>query len=400
MLSRVKIYFETGNIGSTTPSEDGVCGLICTGVVVADKFALTTSYLLTSVDSLSALGITSGSADANAAIYKAVSEFYTEAPAGTKLWLYGVADTVTLAQMLDVTGVHGKAILNAANGSIKILMVSKKDATGYTPTITNGLDADVTAAITKAQSLALWATESKYAPLFIILPGRHYSGTASTLADLALRTDNRVGVFVGDTVASSKDAAVGLLAGRYAAIPVHRSAARVKSGAIGKDVMYIGAVKPESGDADVINDAGYITVRNFIGKAGYYFSDDKLATVATDDYALVPRRRSIDKAFRIGYQTLVNELGDEIPVTNDGYIPMSIVKSIQNTVERAIENTMGVAGELGADPDNAADTGVECYIDPQQDIVSSSLFEVRLRIKPFGYPKYIDLYLGFKTATA
>jgi len=397
MLPRVKIYFENGSIGSTTPSDDGVVGLVATGVAVAGKFVLGTAYLITSLSGLTALGITSADADVNKTIYKAVKDFYTEAPDGTKLWLKGVSDTVTLAQMMDVTLTNAKTLIDSANGAIKILFAVKKDATGYVTTITDGLDADVTAAITKAQALGEYASDSKYAPLFVILPGRHYSGVAADLSDLGTGTFNRVAVMIGDTVASSNDAAVGLLAGRVAGIPVQRSIARVKSGAIGVASLYIGAVTAENGSPDVINDNGYITFRTFVGKSGYYFTDDKLATAVTDDYALIPRRRTIDKAYRIGYQTLINELGDEIPVTDDGTIPASTVKSIQNAVETAIENNM--AGELGSDPGNSTDTGVICFIDHTQNVVSTSKLNVKLRVKPFGYPKYIDLYLGFKTAT-
>jgi len=30
-------------------------------------------------------------------------------------------------------------------------------------------------------------------------------------------------------------------------------------------------------------------------------------------------------------------------------------------------------------------------------VVATSRLKVQLRVKPFGYPKYIDVYLGFKT---
>ena len=395
-LPRVKIFFENGLIGATTPSDDGVSGLIATGIAVTDKFALDTPYLITTLDGLLNYGISSAN---NPTIYKAVSDFYTEAPDGTKLWIKGVADTVTLANMMDVTLTHAKGLIDSANGAIKILFAAKKDATGYTATITGGLDADVTAAITKAQTLGEYANDTKYAPLFTILPGRHYSGIAANLASLGTDTSNRVCVLIGDTVASSVDAAVGLLAGRVASIPVQRSIARVKSGAIGATPLYIGAVTAENGAPDVINDGGYITLRTFVGKAGYYFTDDKLATDPTEDYALIPRRRCIDKACRLAYKTLVNELNDEVPVTDAGYLPHSICKSIQNAVETDIINTMGSAGELGRNPDDANDDGVECYINPTQNIVATNQFDVKLRIKPFGYPKYIDLYLGFKTSS-
>ena len=53
----------------------------------------------------------------------------------------------------------------------------------------------------------------------------------------------------------------------------------------------------------------------------------------------------------------------------------------------------------GNDPSDANDTGVECYIDTEQNIVSNSTLNVQLRVKPYGYAKYINCYLGFTTAS-
>ena len=397
MLPRVKIYFENGALGSTTPSDDAVVGLVVTGVAVVGKFVLGTSYLITSPDGLTALGITSAVNDLNALIYKTVGDFYKDAPIGTKLWILAAADTVKMSDMVDMTKTYAKNLIIAANGAINFIMVAVKDAVAYAPVITAGLDADVALALTNAQALGVWSAETKFAPLFTILPGRHYGGTASTLTDLSTGENNRVCVLIGDSASASVGAAVGLLAGRIASIPVQRSIARVKTGSIPVNSLFIGAVTAELGDPDIINDKGYITFRTFVGKAGYYFTDDKLATDPTDDYALIPRRRVIDKAYRIGYKTMVNELSNEVPVTDSGSIPAPIVKSIQNAVEVAIETNMN--GNLGVDPGNPKDTGVQCFIDASQNIVSSSTLIASLKVKPFGYSKYIDLYLGFKTTT-
>lgn len=397
MLPRVKIYFENGALGSSTPSDDAVVGLVASGVGVVGKFVLGTSYLVTSPDGLVALGITSAVNDTNALIYKTVSEFYKEAPIDTKLWVLAAVNTVSMSDLVDSTKAYAKNLIISANGAINFLMVAKSDIVGYTPVITTGMDADVALAITNAQVLGEWAATAKYAPMFTIIPGRYYSGTASALTDLSIATNNRVCVMLGDTLTGSKDASVGLLAGRIASIPVQRSIARVKTGSIPVNSLFIGSVTAELGDPDIINDKGYITFRTFVGKAGYYFTDDKLATDPTDDYALIPRRRVIDKAYRIGYKTMVNELSNEIPVTDSGSIPAPIVKSIQNAVAVAIETNM--SGNLGVDPSNAKDTGVECFIEASQNIVSTSTFIASLKVKPFGYAKYIDVYLGFKTTT-
>lgn len=399
MLPYVKIEFANGVLGATEPMEDGVAGLVANGSAVTGKFALNTPYLISRLGDLANLGITADASDANAVIYKAVKEFYDEAPEGTKLWLLASADTDGQNDLVDKTKAgNAKKLIEAANGAIRILFVAVKDPSDYEPVTTTGIDGVTRTAITNVQELAEWATETMFAPLFVILEGRHYTGTAATLASNPINDgdDNRVCVVIGDTVTGSTGAAVGLVAGRCAKIPVQRSIARVRTGSINATAMYIGSVAAELGYPATISDAGFICPRTFVGKAGYFWSDDKLATAPSDDYALIPRRRVIDKAYRIAYQTLVNEISEEVPVTDEGKISAPVVKSIQTAVESAIINNMTSYGNLGNDPGDANDMGVECYINPDQNIVATSRLEVSVRVKPHGYTKYIDVTLGFK----
>ncbi len=406
MLPYVKIDFANGAIGACEPMDDGVTGLVCTAVAVTQTvdgkqettFALNTPYLITKLDDFVKKGITSDNADANATLYKAVKEFYDEAPESSKLWIMGVADTVTIADIVDKTKDNAKKLLVAANGTIRILAVKVKDKSGYTPIVTTGIDGAVRTAIVNAQGLAEWATETLFAPVMVLLEGRHYTGTAETLVANPINTgnNNRVGVVIGDTVADSKGAAVGLLAGRIASIPVQRSVARVRTGSIVATTMYIGGVAAELGNPETINDCGFICPRTFVGKGGYFWSDDKLAAEASDDYSLIPRRRVADKAYRITYSTLINEVAEEISVTDEGKISAPVVKAIQTAVESAIVNNMTSRGNLGNDPSDPNDMGVECYINPDQNIVATSRLDVQVRIKPHGYSKYINVSLGFK----
>ena len=406
MLPNVKIDFANGAIGASEPMDDGVTGLVCTAVAVTQTvngktenvFALNTPYLITKLDELVSKGITSDSSDSNATLYKAVKEFYDEAPDGSKLWIMGVADTVTIADIVDKAKDNAKKLLVAANGTIRTLAVKIKDKSAYTPTVTTGIDGTVRTAITNAQALAEWATETLFAPVMVLLEGRHYTGNAETLVSNPVNTgnNNRVGVVIGDTVADSKGAAVGLLAGRIASIPVQRSVARVRTGSIVATTMYIGGVAAELGNPETINDCGFICPRTFVGKGGYFWSDDKLAAEASDDYSLIPRRRVADKAYRITYTTLINEVAEEISVTDDGKISAPVVKAIQTAVESAIVNNMTSRGNLGNDPSDPNDMGVECYINPDQNIVATSRLDVQVRIKPHGYSKYINVSLGFK----
>lgn len=395
-LPRVKISFENGALGGVAPSEDGVCGLVAYATAVSTTFALNTPYLITKLAGLEALGVTSEATGVNAALYKTVKEFYSEAPDGTKLWVMGVAASTSIANLTDKANNIISPLLRAARGSINILML--KLASAAEPTMSGSIDGAVLTAVTNLQALAEDWTENCYAPFMCLVEALSYNGVAASLPDLTARSDNRVGVVLGDSVSGSAGAAVGLVAGRLAAEPVQRSLARVRSGAIKAEAMYIGTNLAEIGDPDVANDLGYIVPRTFVGKSGYYWSDDHLATEASDDYCAIPRRRVIDKAYRIAYKTIVDEVAENVPVNAEGKLAAFHCKGVETSVESAIVNSMTSEGNLGNDPDNASDLGVQCYIDPDQNILATSRLEVNLKVKPHGYSKYIDVKLGFKTA--
>ena len=160
---------------------------------------------------------------------------------------------------------------------------------------------------------------------------------------------------------------------------------------------YVGDKDPSVANVEAIHDKGYITFRTFTGKSGYFFTDDCLATAVADDYRSIARRRTIDKAFRIIYQTMLENVNDEIPITDEGYLVPSMVKSWESEIISAIATQMTSAGELGNDPSNSDDLGVKVYIDPEQRVASTSKINVVAQVKPYGYAKYIDVELGFVT---
>jgi hypothetical protein len=400
MLPRVKIDFANGALGAILTGADGVLGLICTGVVVASTFALLTPYKITSMDDLTTLGITEAN---NPCIYKHVRDFYLEAGTGSKaeLWIFGCADTVTLANMTDSTvTTYSRALLQAANGRIRGLIFARKPATGYTPTVTNGLDADVFAAVTAAQVLCQYSQDTYQAPIFAIIEGRAYTGVAANLTDMRQATTNRVAVLIADTASDSGNACVGLLGGRIAKIGVQRNVGRMKDGALAISAAYLKDKKAELADVAGVHDKGYISIRTFTGRVGYFFSDDPLCAKVSDDYSQLTARRTVDKAYRIAYDTLLDEILEELPVLPNGTLQPSLVKAWQAKVERAISLSMTANGELSADPTDPNDRGVKCFIDHTQNVVSTSKVTGTVRVRPFGYSRYIDISLGFQTITA
>ena len=398
MLPRVKINFANGSLGSVVPSADCVAGLLASAVAVSDTFVLGNAYLLHKPADLANLGVT---ATNNACLYKHIQEFYDEAGEGAELWIMGVPNTVKPSEIADKDNAlvpYAKNLIQIANGRLRFLGIAYEPAANYEATITEGLDTDVWAAALKAQALAEWATNSLYAPLFVILAGRAFDdANIPNLKDLTTFNYNRVGILIGDTVSESESASVGLLMGRIAAIPVQRHIGRVRDGTLKILHAYVGDKDPSVANVEAIHDKGYITFRTFTGKSGYFFTDDCLATAVADDYRSISRRRTIDKAFRIIYQTMLENVNDEIPITDEGYLVPSMVKSWESEIISAIATQMTSAGELGNDPSNSDDLGVKVYIDPEQRVASTSKINVVAKIKPYGYAKYIDVELGFVT---
>lgn len=369
------------------PTDDALSGMILQGPAPA-ALPLSSPTLLTSLRDAEDLGITPEyDADNGLTAHKAVREFYAEAGQGSRLWIMVISQAVDMATALDLNeSNYAMQLLDAADG-IRMLTVVRDPADAYAPTITDGLDEDVTAAITAAQLLAEAYTED-YKPLRVILPGYGYDGNAGGLTDLKQREDNRVAIFIGDTTPGAH-AAVGMLMGRLASVPVMRNPGRVKSGSLPIDEAYIGTetVEIAAGDVGVIHDKGFITLRKHIGRAGYYITDDPTATLANDDYSSLARGRVIDKAIVLAHAVYLTELLDELRVDpNTGRIEAAQAKYLQQRIESAIDQSMTANNEIVA---------VAAEVDPLQNVLATNKFKVRLRIIPFSYAREIDVDLGF-----
>lgn len=393
-LPRVKIQFLNGQLGTVGESPDGLMALIC-GASAAGKLELNTVYPVTGMDDLTALGVTEAN---NATLYKQVKEFYDEAESGTKLILYPVSAETKVTDLCDYTKLtegYARDLITRQNGALRGIGVAGLNA-GSTAASANGLDPDVFTALSKAQQISEWATSELYAPLFFVLEGRNYDASKE-LMDMTGEKYNRVAVVISDTVSDSKGACVGTLLGRIASIPVQRNIGRVKDGSLFPLEMYVGAKKIEESGSTIsaIFEKGYIVARKHVGRSGYYFADDSMACDPTDDYARIANRRVIDKAYRIAYDTMLEELLDELELNEDGTMQHAVVKSWQQTLENAINRKMTANGELSATDGE----GCKVYINEKQSVVSTSKIELNLKVRPHGYARYIDVNLGFLVTT-
>lgn len=356
---------------------------------VVSTFVAGTPYKIYGPSSLDALGVTE---DNNARLVDIVREFYAEAQEGTPLYIVGYPATSMTAFCNKDTG-----------GLVNLVETIKGEARGVIiastsePGENEGISADVTSAIPVAQLAAEHCAETLYAPVFVVLEGRGYT-KAADLPDMTDSQYDRIAVVVGDTKAGSKDAAVGTLAGRIASVAIQRNIGAVLEGPLAPVQMYLGdsLVDKSMDEVRTAHDKGYIVPRIHTGRAGYYYSDDRMCCDPTDDYSHLTARRTVDKAARIAYDTLLDYLLAEVEVNEDGTMQQGIIKSWQASVESAIDAQMTSKGELSA----VGGSGCKCVIDASQNVLANSRVNVVLKVRPYGYARDIVCELGFLTTNA
>jgi len=390
-LPKVSIELLNDQLGAVENTEDGVAGLVGTGVAAAG-IALGESKQVFSLAEAEALGLTSSYDTTNTTnIWKAIKDFYALAGTGKELWIHIVAKTTTMSTICDTANNILKKLLNDAGGRIRICAVTRVPDGAYAPVFADQLDPDVIAAAAKLQALGNEFTLA-FKPVRFVLDGREFQGNTGTLLNLKLSSYNRVAVALFTDVASSKNAAVGLVLGRLAANPVQRNIGRVKDGELGISAAYLTnqATKIEdltASSQDAVHDKGYIFVRKFASKQGYFFNDDHTAAADSDDYSSLARGRIIDKAIVITNLVYTDELLDDLDTDENGRIDAGVIKSYQSNIKREIDELMTAEDEISS---------VRVVIDPKQNVLSTNKVSVQLFITPKFYSKEIAVKLGFE----
>lgn len=396
MKPKITISFNNGVIGAVTPLDSGCFGLVASAVAVTDGFQLDTAYQIKSMLDVSALKLTD-SID-NHRLYKALAEFYEETGSGTELWIFGMAKSTKVSDwFIPVDGVAPvEKLLNKAKGKIRGLFTVYDPTTA--PTIKDGMDEDVLLAAGKAQTLFEDYTSKKYAPFFTILEGYAFTGNKVDLKDVKTYDFNSVGILIGDTetrtgTTASKGAAVGVLAGRLAAYPVRVNPGKVRNGSLNAPVLFINDNDVDEFDTEALYDKGFITFTTHQSRSGYYIMDASLACPVSDDYHYLTHRRTINEAFRLAYDALLDFELDEVPTTSTGQINAIYAKNMESAIARKIVTSM--PEDLSKDESNLKDTGVRCFVDPNQNILVTSKIKAVLAIRPFGYNRWIEMLIGF-----
>lgn len=392
-LPKVNINIQGGGLGRVPTINDGIAGLLIRGTMATS--ALTSTHkaykapqLIGSLADLEALAETDTSLSKTSAplFWAQLQDFYNQAGNGSELWLLALTTDDTFA---DVFGAGGKAdqLVEIAQGRVRLLGVSHYEGATNPTAATDGLKGNLHGAVSVAQAFAE-RQQTNSRPLSVLIAGHEAVDDLRDLKSYAGGSENRVSILISGKEVGSKQAALGLALGTLATLPVQRSLARVKNGALPISTATFTngkTVEEEAGKWNTLHDNRYIFFRSYTGLSGYYISDDLALVTNTNDTATIALGRTIDKVIRLAYVTYIEELAEEV-LLEDGKLSVAHVKYLESKIENVVNESMTNNNEIST---------FTAFVDPDQNILSTDELNVDLRITPVGYAKTINLTIGF-----
>ena len=150
-----------------------------------------------------------------------------------------------------------------------------------------------------------------------------------------------------------------------------------------------GRLRPSAAVVDALNTKGYICAYKETDIAGTYFYDSVTACPSTSDYCYIDANRTMDKAIRGVRAALLPELRGTVYVDPDtGKLRAEYCANLEEVGNAPLE-AMAKAGEL---------SGCEVYIDPAQNVLSTSKIEIAIKNVPTGVVRLFEVAIGFTTS--
>lgn len=150
------------------------------------------------------------------------------------------------------------------------------------------------------------------------------------------------------------------------------------------DGTLINELTPEQ--QEVINNKRYLFLRKHVGQAGSYWNDSFTADKPDSDYAYIENNRTIDKAVRGIYKSLLPHLSGPLRIdSKSGAISVGTTTFLETLAKECLIE-MERAGEL---------SGFEIEIDPNQSVLGSSKLNVAVKLIPMGVLRQINVNIGF-----
>jgi hypothetical protein len=405
-MNDVNVILGSGGLGRQTPNDDNVRGLIMNhGAAAPSGLAANVAIQLIQASDADALGITAAYDTANTTLCRYhINEFFEMNPNG-KLWLWLLPQATTLSQMVDsgtATPCAVERLMMAVNGECKQIGIARNPATTYVPSLANGLDTDVIAAVPLAQACTA-KLFTQHMPLHIIIEGRSYNGTAAAATTLRNLNSANVTVVIAQDIAVAPPAANAVIKAHAAVGTILGTSSEAK---VSHNIGYVEAypvhniakgrwINPglssnlplaqyTEADLNALNTKGFVFVRKFVGSPGAYWNDSHTCILASSDYYCMENVLVINKAVRGVYKALLPKVNGPVKLTAAGTMTSEVVAMLEG-IGRSVIQEMATADEISVG---------DIYIDPNQNVAVQAKTNVRIRLVPIGTNREILVTIG------
>lgn len=353
MKTGVNITFTNTATGVAT-SADGVAMLFAHAVAIESTFALDTLYKLTKLADLDALGIDAAyDATNKTSIYRQVSEFYTTAGDGAKLYLVGIAKTTDYSDYVVTTAfeeiVRSTGVDTDGNPSPsdRARMLGFVYHTQTAAPESGAFYADVLDALTAINTKLKDLFDDGFR-CFGILDGNNC--VPASLPDLNTKGCGRVALMVTSTVPDTC-ASVGFTLGVLARNAVNYDLGNVSAGYLPTSYAYFtdGSTKVGEQLPAVFNDLGtkqYLFFRTRATKSGFFFNDGATADSSILALSNIGNNRVLIKIADYAEGYLINSIGTTPALDSNGNVAQSVLSAWETGFLATYINPMVTAGEI------------------------------------------------------
>jgi hypothetical protein len=173
----------------------------------------------------------------------------------------------------------------------------------------------------------------------------------------------------------------GLYSGRLSALDVQESPGKVMEGPL-PAILKLAPDGINEGHILALDQAGFITFRQYVGLSGFYITNGRIAAESISDFRYVELRRPMDKACTLVRNAALRFEHAEIDPAN-----MSVsVRALEAALSEPLDIMVG-DGEIAQG---------RVVIPLDQDVLATSTVRVKIRIVPKAIMRWIELEVGFE----
>jgi len=241
-----------------------------------------------------------------------------------------------------------------------------------------------------ATKLTAWVTSHRYAFAILQVPtvadaALNVAGVTGFVSDRQMWVAGEVEMVSAVSARQIRRNASLMVSARLAAVDLQRSPACPEDGTLPGVVSLV----RDERVTEALDALRITTLRTFDNAfAGFYVTNGRMMAAAGSDYSFVQNRRVMDRAATVARQSLIPYVNKDFRVDAEtGFIDEREAVAIEARVGRSLESDLVSPGRASA---------VQVQVKRNDNIISTQTLNVRVRIIPKSYARFITLDLGFE----